>query len=39
MTQGGYDLNITGPKPLAERIERELRLWGGVVKTAKIEVE
>lgn len=39
MTQGGYDLNITGPKPLAERIERELKLWGGVVKTAKIEVE
>ncbi|ESH85464.1 MULTISPECIES: tripartite tricarboxylate transporter substrate binding protein [Cupriavidus] len=39
MTQGGYDLNITGPKPLAERIERELRLWSGVVKTAKIEVE
>nr|WP_244259207.1 tripartite tricarboxylate transporter substrate binding protein [Cupriavidus gilardii] len=39
MTQGGYDLNITGPKPLGERIERELKLWGGVVKTAKIEVE
>ncbi|CAG9169586.1 tripartite tricarboxylate transporter substrate binding protein [Cupriavidus respiraculi] len=39
MTQGGYDLNITGPKPLQDRIKRELELWGGVVKTAKIQVE
>lgn len=39
MTQGGYDMDITGPKPLAERIQRELALWGGVVKAAKIEVE
>lgn len=39
MTQGGYDLNITGPAPLAERIKKELVLWGNVVKTAKIEVE
>ena len=39
MTQGGYDLNITGPKPLADRIQRELKLWGGVVKTANIQVD
>lgn len=39
MTQVGYDLDVTGPKPLAERIERELKLWGGVVKAAGIEVE
>lgn len=39
MAQGGYDLDITGPKPLADRIQRELTLWGGVVKTAKIQVE
>ncbi|WP_454727379.1 MULTISPECIES: Bug family tripartite tricarboxylate transporter substrate binding protein [Cupriavidus] len=39
MTQGGYDLDITGPKPLADRIQKELALWGGVVKTAKIQVE
>ncbi|MDF3839389.1 tripartite tricarboxylate transporter substrate binding protein [Cupriavidus basilensis] len=39
MTQGGYDLEITGPKPLADRIQRELKLWGGVVKTANIQVD
>lgn len=39
MTQGGYDLDITGPKPLADRIQRELKLWGGVVKTANIQVD
>lgn len=39
MTQGGYDLNITGPKPLADRIQRELKLWAGVVKTANIQVD
>jgi tripartite-type tricarboxylate transporter receptor subunit TctC len=39
MTQGGYDLNITGPKPLADRIQRELKLWGGVVKTANIQLD
>lgn len=39
MVQGGYDLNISGPKPLAERIQRELTLWGGVVKNAKIQVD
>jgi hypothetical protein len=39
MAQGGYDLNITGPKPLADRIQRELTLWGGVVKKAKIEAD
>ncbi|WP_420995710.1 Bug family tripartite tricarboxylate transporter substrate binding protein [Cupriavidus sp. 30B13] len=39
MTQGGYDLNITGPKPLSDRIQKELALWGGVVKTANIQVE
>ncbi|AJG24894.1 Bug family tripartite tricarboxylate transporter substrate binding protein [Cupriavidus basilensis] len=39
MTQGGYDLDITGPKPLGERIQRELKLWGGVVKTANIQVD
>ncbi|MGO4307507.1 Bug family tripartite tricarboxylate transporter substrate binding protein [Cupriavidus sp. RAF12] len=39
MTQVGYDLDVTGPKPLADRIERELNLWGGVVKAAKIQVE
>lgn len=39
MTQGGYDLDITGPKPLADRIQRELKLWAGVVKTANIQVD
>ncbi len=39
MTQGGYDLDVTGPKPLADRIQRELALWGGVVKAAKIQVD
>lgn len=39
MTQVGYDLDVTGPKPLADRIERELNLWGGVVKAARIQVE
>ncbi|CAG2155658.1 Bug family tripartite tricarboxylate transporter substrate binding protein [Cupriavidus numazuensis] len=39
MTAGGYDLNISGPKPLADRIQRELKLWGGVVKTANIQAD
>jgi len=39
MVEVGYDLNVTGPKPLADRIQRELALWGKVVKTAKIEAE
>ena len=39
MTDGGYDLNITGPAPLQDRIKKELALWGNVVKTANIAVE
>ncbi|MGY8527520.1 Bug family tripartite tricarboxylate transporter substrate binding protein [Paracidovorax citrulli] len=39
MSEVGYDLNITGPRPLQERIGRELTLWGNVVKTANIAVE
>jgi len=39
MIEVGYDLDVTGPKPLADRIQRELALWGKVVKTAKIEAE
>jgi len=39
MSEVGYDLNVTGPQPLADRIQRELALWGKVVKTAKIETE
>ncbi len=39
MADGGYDLNITGPAPLQDRIKKELALWGNVVKTANIEVE
>lgn len=39
MSEVGYDLNITGPRPLQERIGKELTLWGNVVKTANIAVE
>ncbi|MBY4899186.1 tripartite tricarboxylate transporter substrate binding protein [Cupriavidus sp. AU9028] len=39
MSEVGYDLNITGPAPLQERIGKELALWGNVVKTANIAVE
>jgi tripartite-type tricarboxylate transporter receptor subunit TctC len=39
MTDGGYDLNVSGPAALQERIKKELALWGNVVKTANIEVE
>ncbi|WP_411859863.1 Bug family tripartite tricarboxylate transporter substrate binding protein [Cupriavidus pauculus] len=39
MSGVGYDLNVSGPAALQERIRKELALWGGVVKTAHIEVE
>ena len=39
MSEVGYDLDVTGPKPLADRIQRELALWGKVVKTAGIETQ
>ena len=39
MSGVGYDLNVTGPAALQDRIRKELALWGDVVKTAHIEVE
>lgn len=39
MTQVGYDLDVTGPKPLEERIGKELALWTKVVKTANIQAD
>ncbi|RDK09254.1 Bug family tripartite tricarboxylate transporter substrate binding protein [Cupriavidus lacunae] len=39
MTAGGYDVNISMPKALGDRIQRELALWGGVVKAAKIQAD
>uniref|UniRef100_UPI00339D992E Bug family tripartite tricarboxylate transporter substrate binding protein n=1 Tax=Cupriavidus necator TaxID=106590 RepID=UPI00339D992E len=32
MAAGGYDVNVGTPKQLGDRIQRELALWGGVVK-------
>jgi len=39
MTLVGYDLEVTGPKPMADRVEKELALWGKVVKTANIQLD
>lgn len=39
MTEGGYDLNTSGPAELRQRITKELALWGNVVRTANIAVE
>ncbi|WP_454738454.1 Bug family tripartite tricarboxylate transporter substrate binding protein [Cupriavidus necator] len=39
MAAGGYDVNVGTPKQLGDRIQRELALWGGVVKTAKIQAD
>ncbi|NOV26562.1 tripartite tricarboxylate transporter substrate binding protein [Cupriavidus necator] len=39
MSAGGYDVNVSTPKALGERIQRELALWGGVVKKAGIQAD
>ena len=39
MSAGGYDVNISTPKALENRIQRELALWGGVVKKANIQAD
>ncbi|AMR80782.1 Bug family tripartite tricarboxylate transporter substrate binding protein [Cupriavidus nantongensis] len=39
MSAGGYDVNISTPKALGDRIQRELALWGGVVKKGNIQAD
>ncbi|MBF6988143.1 Bug family tripartite tricarboxylate transporter substrate binding protein [Cupriavidus sp. IK-TO18] len=39
MAAGGYDVNVSTPKQLGDRIQRELALWGGVVKKAGIQAD